>query len=95
MNDSASSEDENEEDRPLSRDERIELFGEDMVEQTEWSAEQSQMVRSVIDDALDYIAERNDVVISQTGSTVRENGKHEARIRFHVAGDPLEDCNGN
>jgi len=76
--------------RPLTRAERIEAFDKETVEQAEWSAEQSQKVRAIVDDVLDHVAERHDIVISQTGTTVRENGKHEGRFKFHVAGDPLQ-----
>lgn len=79
-----------ESDPMLSREERVELFGEQKVEHIEWSTEQRRMVRSVIDDALDFISDRNGVMISQHGTTVKRNGKHEARIKLYVAGDPWD-----
>jgi hypothetical protein len=75
-------------DRPLSREERIEMFGEEKVEHTEWWSEETGRVDDVIQEIVTVVEDRDDVQLARRGSSVGRDGKHEARFRLVVAGEP-------
>lgn len=74
----------------LSREERIEQFGEEYVARTEWWTEQLDLVEDVQEDLLAVVESHEDTQVVTRGVSTSENGVHELRLTVRVAGEPFE-----
>lgn len=81
---------EEDDDRPLSREERIEEFGKEKVEHTEWWASEMERVGNVMEQLVGEVSERDDVQLSRRGKEVGRDGEHTLKLRVTVAGEPWE-----
>ena len=62
-------------DDPLSREARIEEFGEQQVAHTEWWSDEMGRVDDVRADLLESIREREDCQLAKTGTSVDRDGR--------------------
>jgi hypothetical protein len=74
--------------RPLSRDERIDEFGREFVEHSEWAEHERERLTDVFDAITDTLDDRADVALKRHGRSVSNDGEHELRLRLLVDGDP-------
>lgn len=78
------------EDGPLSKEERIEVFGERKAEHAEWWAQEMGRVEEVRNDLVAVIENRDDTQLAKTGKSVGRSGEHTVRLEAKVAGEPWE-----
>lgn len=74
----------------LTKDERIEQFGEEYVKHSEWWIDQLDLMEDVQDDVLDAIDDRDDARVVKRGSSTSHSGKHTLSFTVNVAGEPWE-----
>lgn len=75
----------------LSREARIEAFGEEQVEHDEWWDHENDRVEEVLGEVTADVQERDDVQLIRRGVSVHQSGEHELRFRLAVAGEPWEE----
>ncbi|MGQ3723431.1 hypothetical protein [Natrialba aegyptia] len=75
-------------DRPLSREERIEEFDEQQVDHTEWWAGELDRVDEVQGEILESIRERPDCRVAKRGTSTSRDGVHELTFTVSVVGEP-------
>ena len=76
------------EDHPVDRETLVEEFGEEEVEHTEWWSEEMDRVRSVREEILETVRDRDDVQLMKTGTSTSRDGRHETTFKLRVAGEP-------
>ena len=74
----------------VSREKRVDLFGERKVDHTEWWSEESGRVEEIVLDIIDTVEDRDDVQLAKRGSSVSRTGEHTASFELRIAGDPWE-----
>lgn len=74
----------------ISREKRIEVFGEEYVEHTEWWTDQLDLVEIVLDDILTVIDEREDARVARRGIETDQSGQHRLTLTVDIAGEPWE-----
>lgn len=73
---------------PLSREERVEEFGERKVEHTEWWDQESDRAQETMDALVDVVELRDECQLVKRGTSVSRDGEHTISLTVNVAGEP-------
>lgn len=80
--------------RPMTREERVDHFSERFVDHSEWWEEEMSRVRDVVADILDGVRDRDDVEVAKRGTSVDTKGIHTGTFELKIAGEPWEFSDG-